>query len=178
MSLHVITGPMFSGKTEELLRLMHRHEFAGRLIALVKPVSDTRSEDLVRSQNGTSMRCAQIEDGLDLEYVCRGAAVVGVDEVQFFDESIIPYILSCARKRVVICSGLDTTFQYVPWPVTAQLMAYADKVDKLTAVCNSCGDEATRTQRVVNGVPVLKGPDVVVGGTDSYEARCLNCFAG
>jgi len=175
--LEVITGPMFSGKTEELLRRLRRLQIANKNVTLVKPAIDKRyGEDFVISHSGYRMSCSEATSSSEVLDIGQYVDAIGIEEVQFFPESLINVVLHLAREITVVVSGLDTNFKYEPWTITTQLMAYADKLDKLTAICNSCGEEATRTQRLLDGEPITYGPDVLVGGTETYEARCRECF--
>jgi len=169
---------MFSGKTEELLRRLRRSKIAGKNVLLIKHAMDDRYDsDSVRSHSGYTFPSVNSSNATNVLLHGEHFDVIGIDEVQFFDRYIVPTALYLSREAIVICSGLDTNFRYEAWDVTAKLMAYAEKVDKLSAVCVNCGGEATKTQRLVNGKPAsFSGPDVLVGGLDSYEARCKDCF--
>ncbi len=182
--LEVICGPMFSGKTEELLRRLRREEIAGRQARLFKPVVDTRTgPDTVSSHNGTKKVAVPVANSWDIEdYIVsknHPTDVVGIDEAQFFDSYLTTYIsvLLLDNKKIIVC-GLDKDFAtqgFGPMPI---LMLMADRLDKLTAVCNKCGaDDASFTQRLVDGKPAeFDGPTILVGGTETYEARCRDCF--
>jgi thymidine kinase len=176
--LEVISGCMFSGKSEELLRRLRRSEIAGKNVVLIKPEIDTRyEENYVTSHGGSKMPCVMAKNARDVLEVSDHFDVVGIDEVQFFNSAIVGSILYICRDRVVIASGLDTNYRYEPFGVMPDLMALADTVDKLTAICTICGEEATKTQRLIDGEPAsLSGPEILVGGTDSYEARCNKHF--
>lgn len=171
---------MFSGKTEELLRRLRRHVIAGRVVAVVKPAVDDRwkSSEVV-SHNGLKMDCIAAENRKDIFNTTREHSVIGIDEVQFFGDDVLSEILTTHlhEDRIIIVAGLDLTFSLKPWPIVAELMCYADKVDKLAAVCVVCGADATRSQRLLDGRPApFSGPDVLVAGAESYEARCPGCF--
>jgi thymidine kinase len=171
--LEVITGPMFSGKSEELLRRLRRAKIAGKNVVLVSPKIDTRSNDLLVTHSGAEFQC--IKTSLTAEILDLGNYydVIGIDEIQFFAPSVVTTILYLVKDRTVIVSGLDTNYRFEPWAIVPELMAYAEKVDKLTAICNRCGLEGTRTQRLIDGAPApLDGPEVLIGGLESYEARC------
>jgi thymidine kinase len=176
--LQVVCGPMFSGKTEELLRRLRRAEIAKQNIVLVRPAIDTRSEEgIVLTHNGTKMPSIVAKNSSFVLDLAQYYDVIGIDEVQFFNRDLIDVILYLTRQRVVICSGLDTNYRYEPFGIVPELMAYAEKVDKLTAICNSCGNEATRTQRLINGKPAsFSGDEIMIGGLETYQARCRNCF--
>lgn len=184
--LEVITGPMFSGKTEELIRRLHRAQVAGRDIKLFKPDIDVRyGINSVKSHNGSEFPAQRVTDSMQIaSLLFQGTypspnTVVGVDEAQFLD-NFLPEVVEQILLRVgkVIVSGLDKDFATLDFGTMPRLMVLADKLDKLTAVCNKCGaDDASFTQRLVDGKPAaLDGPTILVGGTESYEARCRNHF--
>jgi thymidine kinase len=178
--LEVICGPMYCGKSEELMRRLRRLQIAGKKVVAVKPVIDSRYEiEYIQSHNGTQFECFPIhESGLDLLKLSRGFDVVGIDEAQFFDyklQEIVKILFD--RGKLVILAGLDMTYRQEPWKSMPFFMAIANKIDKYPAVCHSCGDDAFYTQRLIDGKPApFDGPTVVVGGLDSYEARCGRCF--
>lgn len=175
--LEVITGPMFSGKSEELMRRLRRAQIAGYNVGLFKPLIDSRyKKDKVVSHNGTEMK-AHLVEGNDLPVNTIGFDFVGIDEVQFLDNVVESVQHMTHRGQIVIVSGLDMTYRAEPFGTMPILLAIAERVDKLTAVCHSCGADATRTQRLVDGKPAsFAGPTVQVGGIESYEARCVRCF--
>lgn len=181
MSLEVITGPMFSGKTEELLRRLRRHQIAKRFTLLLKPSIDNRwgVED-VQSHSGFTMPCQIVNNLADLTTKLAfnpRTDVLGVDEVQFMDEAMTERLYFESKYRTVICSGLDLTYALKPWKNVQLLMSHADRVDKFPAVCVKCGEDAGLTQRLIDGKPAsFNGPDVLVGGLEKYEARCRSCF--
>lgn len=177
--LEVICGPMFSGKTEELLRRLRREEVAGNSVILFKPQIDTRYDpESVVTHSGATMMSRNIVWTSDLEERVEGFDVVGIDEAQFLDDQLPFYINNLLKNRKFIISGLDKDFTTADFGSIPRLMVLADKVDKLTAVCNKCGaDDASFTQRLVNGEPAkFDGPTILVGGTEQYEARCRECF--
>jgi thymidine kinase len=177
--IHVIAGCMFSGKTDELLRLLRRAEIAGRRIILVRPTVDDRTRpEVVESRSGVAFRARAVIDSAEIPAIVstERASVVAIDEAQFFDPGL-PAIaeLLAAEGRTVLVSGLDQDFLGRPFNAMPTLLALADQVTKLTAICTVCGDEATRTQRMVGGRPAaMDDPLIVVGGLhdDRYEARC------
>lgn len=178
--LEVIVGPMFSGKTEELLRRLRREEIAGKKVSLVRPAIDTRyGYGYVTSHNGSKLSADNLESSYALLELPSDVQVIGIDEGQFFDSFLITYILELLNKnkKIIIC-GLDKDFATQNFGPIPDLMVLADKLDKLTAVCNKCGaDDASFTQRLVNGKAAsFDGPTILVGGTESYEARCRDCF--
>lgn len=175
--LEVITGPMFSGKSEELMRRLRRSQIAGYKVGLFKPDIDHRyKREKVVSHNGTEMHAVLVKSESDLHIQAFGYDVIGVDEVQFI-ENVVQTIRDLAKNNIVIVSGLDMTYRAEPFGEMPTLLAIAERVDKYTAVCHSCGADATRTQRLLDGKPApFSGPTVQVGGVESYEARCLKCF--
>lgn len=178
--LEVVCGPMFSGKTEELIRRLTRAQFANKKTLLIKPITDDRySISDVYSHSGSSMEACPIEQAFDLfSLVDPGEIdIIGIDEVQFFDVHIVPVIeIMVNAGTTVIASGLETNYRFESFGSMAELLIRAEKVDKLTAICSVCGEDATRTQRLINGNPAPKeGPIILIGGTDSYEARCRKC---
>ena len=177
--VHVICGPMYSGKTEELIRLTARATISGKKLMVFSPNTDTRT-DLITSRNGLSIPSIHIKTSLELPTGDTDVEVVAIEEAQFFDENF-PYIVNdLAQAGVkVLVSGLDRDFLGRPFGPMPELLAIADKVTKLTAICFKCKRRATLTQRLVNGIPAkADDPLVVVGGMgdDKYEARCRNCW--
>ncbi|NJE05019.1 thymidine kinase [Thermococcus sp. M36] len=179
--LEVITGPMFAGKTTELIKRIERQMFAKRKAALFKPAIDRRySEDEVVAHNGLRYEAFVIptdETGVDriVEITRREKyEVIGIDEVQFFPMGIVEALDMLANEGVyVIASGLNLDFKGDPFPVTKELLARADNIVYLTAVCTVCGRPATRSQRLIDGKPAPRdSPVILVGGRESYEARC------
>ncbi len=179
--LEVITGPMFAGKTTELIKRIERQIFAKRKAALFKPSIDNRySESEVVARNGLRYDAFVIptdEEGVKtIEEITKRERfeVIGVDEVQFFPMSIVGMLDELADSGVyVIASGLNLDFKGDPFPVTRELLVRADNIVYLTAICTVCGAPATRTQRLINGKPAPRNsPVILVGGRESYEARC------
>lgn len=177
--IEVITGPMFAGKTEELLRRVKRLEYAKQNIVVFKPLIDNRyAENEVVSHNKTSKRSVNISQAKEIfEYVDRDTDVVAIDEIQFLDEEAVAICEYLADRGIrVIVSGLDREFRGEPFTFMPKLVALAEYVTKLTAVCVKCGAPATRTQRIVNGKPArYNDPIVLIGAEESYEARCRRC---
>lgn len=177
--IEVITGPMFAGKTEELLRRVKRLEYAKQNIVVFKPLIDNRyAENEVVSHNKNRTRSVNISQAKEIfEYVDEHTDVVAIDEVQFLDEEAVKICEFLADKGVrVIVSGLDREFRGEPFTFMPRLLAIAEYVTKLTAVCVKCGAPATRTQRIVNGKPArYNDPIVLIGAEESYEARCRRC---
>lgn len=177
--IEVITGPMFAGKTEELLRRVKRLEYAKKNIVVFKPLMDDRyAEDEVVSHNKNKTKSVNISAAKEIfDYIDKDTEVVAVDEIQFLDEEavkIVEYLASLGIR--VIVSGLDKEFRGEPFSFMPKLLAIAEYVTKLTAVCVKCGAPATRTQRIVNGKPAkYNDPIVMIGAEESYEARCRSC---
>ena len=175
-SLEVITGSMFSGKTDELIRRLRRAVIARQKIQVFKPAIDNRyAEEKVISHAGADFDAQPVENAQAiLKHLAPETTVVGIDEAQFFDESILDICDMLAERGVrVIAAGLDMDFRGEPFGVMPALMAKAERVDKLRAICMVCGAEASRTQRLVNGQPArYDDPVVIVGAAELYEARC------
>ncbi|APH03366.1 thymidine kinase [Bacillus weihaiensis] len=174
--LEVICGSMFSGKSEELIRRVRRSQFAKQEVKVFKPAIDNRySEEEVVSHNGTAIICKPVASSTDiLEYISEKTDVIAVDEVQFFDEKIVDILSLLANQGYrVIAAGLDQDFRGEPFSVVPKLMAIAESVTKLQAVCSVCGSPASRTQRLINGKPAsYDDPIILVGASESYEPRC------
>jgi thymidine kinase len=183
--LEVITGCMFAGKTEELLRRVERARIAKKKVLLCKPSLDTRySEVEVVTHYGRSLPCLRLPAEVTLGELMRlaageleGADVVAFDEAHFFGPEFpeLCEALVGQGKRVIV-AGLDLNFRGEPFGPMPVLLALADEVTKLQAVCVVCGKPATRTQRLVDGKPAKGGPEILIGGLESYEARCRDCF--
>lgn len=168
----IIVGPMFCGKSEELLRRLRRAEIARQSVCLVKPARDTRAGVCVQTHTGDLREAIVVDRATSLLAHVADVDVIAIDEVQFFDHAIVNIIeqLVQAGHRVIV-SGLDMDFRAEPWPIVAELLARAEHVDKLAAVCVRCGAPATRSQRLV-----ATDAHVLIGASDSYEARCRGCF--
>lgn len=177
--IEVICGPMFAGKTEELIRRVTRMEYAHKSFLVFKPLIDNRySQDDVVSHSKYKKKAINIKEAKEiLPYVTDDIQAVVVDEVQFFDESMIDVLSYLAGKGLrVICAGLDLDFKAKPFGIIPSLLAIAEDVTKLTAICMCCGEEATRTQRIIDGHEAYDDdPVVLVGAKESYEARCRRC---
>lgn len=177
--IEVICGSMFAGKTEELLRRVKRLEYAKKNIVVFKPLMDNRfSENEVVSHNNNRTKSVNISLSRQIfDHIDSETQVVAIDEIQFLDEeavSIVDYLANCGVR--VIVSGLDKDFRGEPFSFMPKLIAIAEYVTKLTAICVKCGDPATRTQRIVNGKPAkYNDPIVLIGAEESYEARCRSC---
>jgi len=184
--LEVVCGSMFSGKTEELVRRLRRADYAKQQVLTLKHHLDKRRSVMpssLTSHQGNERFAYMIGDnalGIQkmLELVTEEVAVVGIDEVQFFSPEIVEVVctLVACGKRVII-AGLDLDFRGEPFGVMPVLMAIADEVTKLKAICTQCGHDAHYSQRLVNGVPAnYDDPVILVGASECYEARCRDCF--
>lgn len=175
-SIEVIVGSMFSGKTDELIRRLRRASIARQKVQVFKPAIDNRyAEEKVTSHAGNNYAALAIREAADiLKKLDEEATVVAIDEAQFFDQEIAAIVQQLADQgRRVIVAGLDTDFRGEPFGPIPILMAQAERVDKLHAICMVCGEDASRTQRLVNGKPAhYNDPIVIVGAAELYEARC------
>ncbi|HEY3962014.1 MAG TPA: thymidine kinase [Gaiellaceae bacterium] len=177
--LEVICGPMFSGKSEELIRRLRRAEIAGQRCLIVKPLIDDRYDvGHVVSHAGAKMRAVTASSSAEVLRLSSGYDAVGIDEIQFFDTHIADAVDELVRRGVrVVVSGLAQDFRGLPFGAMPTLLCVAEFVDKLEAVCHRCGGPATMTQRLVDGKPApFAGETIQVGALDSYEARCRACF--
>jgi len=175
-SLEVVCGSMFCGKTEELIRRLRRASIAKQKVQVFKPAIDQRySDQQVKSHAGMAYDAIPITVARDiLSHLQSDTTVVGIDEIQFLDAEIVSIVASLADKGIrVIAAGLDLDFRGEPFGSMPILMAKAERVDKLQAICMVCGEYACRTQRLVNGKPArYDDPIVIVGAAELYEARC------
>lgn len=169
----MIVGCMSAGKSSELIRRIERARLAYLPTIIVRPTTDTRSKpNCVESRNGLASQAIVVETPKDILKYSSHAVVIGVDECQFFSEDIVEVILTLLRqKKKIIASGLDLDYRGKPFGPMPELLAIADRVDKLLAVCRKCGSEfACRTQRVVHS------DAQILVGDGQYEARCMHCF--
>jgi thymidine kinase len=177
--IETISGCMFAGKTEELIRRIKVLEFAKKEIMVFKPKIDNRySNTRVVSHAGSSVESHVISDASEiLKMVKPTTQVVAIDEAQFFGDNICDVANELADRGIrVMCAGLDTDFKGEPFGPMPLLITEAEFVTKLAAVCNKCGAPATRTQRIINGHPAsYNDPIILVGASESYEARCRHC---
>jgi thymidine kinase len=177
--IEVICGPMFAGKSEELIRRIKRLEYAKKKTLVFKPLIDNRysTNEVVSHSNLKAKSIAIRESKEILDYVDSTTFAIAVDEVQFLDKDIIYLAQKLALKGIrVILGGLDTDFRGEPFPITASLMTIAEDVLKLTAICVVCGAPATKTQRIINGKPAhYADPIIKVGAAEAYEPRCRHC---
>jgi len=179
--LEVITGPMYCGKSEELIRRLRRVKIAKQKIKVFKPVLDNRySKKDVVSHSGNSIEAVPVDHPEEiLKRIDASVDVVGIDEAQFFHEDLIEICEDLAdRGKRVILAGLDRDFRNQPFGPMPELMARAEYVDKLHAICIQCGEPASRTQRLIDGEPAAADdPVILVGAAEVYEARCRSCHA-
>ena len=172
--IEVVCGPMFSGKTEELIRRLRRAVIAKQNVEVFKPAIDDRYDptDIV-SHGAQRIKAVPMQHaGAILERIQSDTEVVGIDEAQFFDEKIVRVAERLADDgRRVIVAGLDADYRVTPFQPMPQILAAAEYVTKLLAICVVCGNPANRSQRVSGG-----GSLVEVGAQDRYEARCRRCF--
>ncbi len=178
--IECICGSMFSGKSEELLRRIKRGVIAKQKVLLFKPSIDNRyDENRVSTHNGNSYDSISIEKSSDILNFVKDTKydIIGIDEIQFFDNDIVKIINKLADDGIrVIVAGLDMDFKAEPFHPMPEIMAISEMVTKLHAVCNKCGKEASRSQRLINGKPAkYDDPIVVIGASESYEARCRHC---
>lgn len=175
-SIEVICGSMFSGKTDELIRRLVRARIARKQVQVFKPIIDVRyAVEKVTSHAGANFEAVPVAAAAEIRAkLAPETSVVGVDEVQFFDPEIVQVVQELAANGIrVLAAGLDTDFRGEPFGEMPILMSMAERVDKLHAICMVCGEEASRTQRLVNGKPArYDDPVVIVGASEMYEARC------
>lgn len=177
--IELVCGSMFSGKTEELIRRVKRAQIARQKVQVFKPQLDDRySTETVSSHDGLELDAVPVTSAQELlAQIDPDTTVVAVDEVQFFDWQIaeVAQKLADAGKRVIM-AGLDMDFRGEPFGPVPLLMAQAEKVDKLNAICVICGAPASRTQRLIDGQPAsYDDPVILVGASEVYEARCRAC---
>ena len=178
--IEVVAGVMFSGKSEELMRRVRRALIARKRVQVFKSHLDSRYAGLfaVSSHDGRTVEAVPVDSSSQVaQRIDPTAQVIAIDEAQFLDNGIIDVATSLAsRGRRVILAGLDTDFRGEPFGPMPQLMAIAESVDKLSAICVLCGAPATRTQRLIDGEPAAwDSPTIMVGGREAYEARCRAC---
>lgn len=178
--LEVIVGGMYAAKSTRLIEHVRRAVLAKRDVVMFKPATDDRySECEVVSHDGLSYPCISVPNiHTLLDYVGNhGPSLVAVDEAQFFEDDLGDHLnwLALLGYEVVV-AGLDLDFRGKPFPAMVDLVFLADSVVKLRAVCTACGADACRSQRMVDGEPATEGAVVQVGGAESYEARCRDCF--
>jgi thymidine kinase len=176
--IEVIAGPMFSGKSEELIRRVTRATIARQSVQVFKPAIDDRYDRVaVASHAGRTLEAEAVSGVSHVRSLLRDdTRVIAIDEAQFFDEELVPLVLELAeRDRRVLVAGLDLDFRGEPFGPMPGLLARAEVVEKLTAICR-CGKAATRTQRLIGGDPAHEDdPIILVGAAESYEPRCRSC---
>ncbi len=177
----IITGPMGCGKTEELLRRIKRAVIANKSVKIFFPAIDNRiSGDYIKSRNGIAREAIRVHSSKEImAFIKSSDDIVAIDELQFFDRQIVDVVKALVKQgKKVIAAGLDLDFKEEPFGHMPELLCYANKVDKLTAICMKCGSEyGLRTQRLINGEPAeVSSPQIMIGGDETYEARCLNCY--
>lgn len=174
--VEVVCGSMFSGKSEELIRRVRRAQFAKQKIVVFKPKIDDRySKESVVSHNGTTFTAIPVSSSNEMfQFIDAEVDLIAIDEVQFFDQEVVNVIQRLADEGYrVIAAGLDQDFRGEPFGQMPELMAIAEQVTKLQAVCAVCGSPASRTQRLINGKPAsYHDPVIMVGAAEAYEARC------
>ncbi len=177
--IEVVCGSMFSGKTEELIRRARRAQIARQKVQVFKHSLDIRyARCEVASHNGLQLEAVPVESTAQLAaLIDPSATVIAIDEGQFFDQELVALCTDLARRGVrVIVAGLDMDFRGEPFGPVPQLMAHAERVDKLQAICVVCGGPASHTQRLINGRPAAyDDPVILVGADEVYEARCRGC---
>ena len=178
--IEIVSGVMFSGKSEELLRRVRRALIAKKSVQVFKSHLDDRYGGVsqISSHDGQQIDAVPVSSSVQVaEHVKPSSQVVAVDEAQFLDDGIIGVVNGLADRGVrVIVAGTDMDFRGEPFGPMPQLLAIAEQVDKLHAICVVCGDLATRNQRLIDGKPApAEGPTIQVGGSESYEARCRKC---
>ena len=174
-SIEIICGPMFSGKTEELIRRLKRSIIAKKKILVFKPKIDNRySDDCVVTHNKNSIESISVEDSATNKILklSENINTIGIDEIQFFSKNIVSICIELAKngKRVIV-SGLDKDYEGKPFGIIPNLLCEAEYVTKLNAICNNCGDYAYFTKRISSNKK-----QILLGETDIYEANCRNCF--
>jgi len=179
-SIEVITGVMFSGKSEELLRRVRRALVARRSVQVFKSHLDDRYSGIhaISSHDGRRIDARPVSHSKELaEQLDPAVDVVAIDEVQFLDGGIVNLSNRLADSGIrVIIAGIDMDFRGEPFGQIGSLLAVAERIDKLHAICVVCGELATRNQRLINGRPApAEGPTIQVGGSESYEPRCRRC---
>jgi thymidine kinase len=177
--IEVICGSMFSGKSEELIRRVRRVQIAKKKVQVFKPTIDDRYDvEHIYSHNGTKVEAINVVESKEImEKVEPDTEVIAIDEAQFYDHDIVSICQKFADQgRRVIIAGLDQDFRGEPFGPIPKLLAIAEYVDKLQAICMICGNTASRTQRLVNGQPAkYSDPTILIGAKESYEARCRKC---
>ncbi|NLB93954.1 MAG: thymidine kinase [Bacteroidales bacterium] len=172
-SIEVITGSMFSGKTEELIRRLRRAVYAKQKVEIFKPAMDIRySETEVVSHDENAILCTSVENSSNILLLTSNVNVVGIDEAQFFDNGLVDVVVKLANMGVrVIVAGLDMNFRGEPFGIMPQMMAVSDFVTKLHAICLQCGNIAQFSHRITDKEQLF-----LLGKNEMYEPLCRNCF--
>tara|TARA_Y100001960_G_C14660361_1_gene820481 strand:- start:620 stop:1168 length:549 start_codon:yes stop_codon:yes gene_type:complete len=170
--IEVICGPMFSGKTEELIRRINKATFTKKNVIVFKPEIDKRySDNFIVSHNGEKIKCISIKNLDEVNKFC-DSDIFAFDEFQFFNQKIINICLDLVKKgKRVIAAGLDRDSNAIPFGAMPEILAHADYITKLNSVCMQCGDIATYSYRIVENEE-----QILVGESEKYEARCVTCF--
>jgi thymidine kinase len=171
--IEVVCGSMFSGKTEELIRRLRRAQIANQSVEIFKPAIDTRyDETAVVSHQGSSIPSRPVSSSQQIPLLVQGVDVVGIDEAQFFDDGIVEVCLNLANRGVrIIVAGLDMDFKGKPFGPMPALLANAEFVTKVHAICQKCGSLANYSYR-----KTVSDNTILLGEKDAYEPRCRNCF--
>lgn len=180
-SLEVICGPMFSGKSEELIRRLRRAKIAKQKVAVFKHALDDRHDiEQITSHNGNTIAAHPIDNPeiIISTIANHNYSVIGIDEIQFFSHEIINVICMLVDNGMrIIVAGLDLDFRGIPFGPMPTLLALADKITKLQSICTSCGQDAHFTQRLVDNQPAkFDDPIIKVGAQEAYDARCRTCY--
>jgi len=176
--IELICGPMFAGKTEELLRRINRASYADLKIMIFKPSIDIRNHNVVKSRSSQQKDAIEINDPFEIykhiNQQKNKPKIIAIDEVQFFDKSIVEIINTIANSGfIVIVSGLDLDFRGKPFHVTSKIASLSEYITKLSAICTICGEPGTITQRYIDGKPAdTDAPTILIGNTESYTVRC------
>jgi thymidine kinase len=172
--IEIIVGPMYSGKTEELIRRLRRAKYARQSVLVFKPALDNRFSDTkIVSRNQAALESMAIDNVHDIIELSKNHDIIGIDEVQFFHKDIVDIAEELANKgKRVVIAGLDLDYKAIPFNHVSKLMALAEFVTKTLAICLACGNPASRSQRLDSG----GNERIVVGDLETYEARCRNCF--
>lgn len=177
--IEVICGPMFSGKSEELIRRLKRAQYAKLTVSVYKPAIDRRTTNYIYSRTGYRMEARVVESSSELldDFLAHPAEVVAIDEGQFFDDGLPFVVQQLVRHAWVLVAGLDMDFRGEPFGPMPQILAIADMVTKLAGVCMRCHSrDAIFTQRLIDGKPAPRNsPQILVGDRETYECRCRYC---
>ncbi len=178
--IEVICGPMFAGKTDELLRRLNRASYAKIQYLVFKPNTDTRTKNKITSRNNSQKDAISIDNSIDiLRYLSQEKNIpdlVAIDEAQFLDNDLYLIINELADMNIdVIVSGLDLDFRGEPFETIKNILPYAERITKLTAVCTSCYNNANRSQRIIDNKTNLTNDRIIIGDIEKYSAKCRHC---